>query len=89
MPRTIVKASRPLSFKIKLEDGRIVRRHLDHLLASPMPVVNKPDSDWTDMPDIAETTPTEQTSTTTTPPLRRSTRVSVPPKRYGQENFQI
>ena len=40
------------------------------------------------MPDIDESTPTETTSTTETPPLCRSTRVSVPPKCYGQENFQ-
>lgn len=88
LPGTIIKASGPLSFQIKLEDGRMVRRHIDHLITRSEPDTNNPDSDWIDMPDIDESTPTETTSTTETPPLRRSTRVSVPPKRYGQENFQ-
>ena len=66
----------------------MVRRHIDHLITRSEPDTNNPDSDWIDMPDIDESTPTETTSTTETPPLRRSTRVSVPPKRYGQENFQ-
>ena len=49
---------------------------------------DEPNDDWISMPDIPESTLTKQSATTSTtrpPSLRRSTRVSVPPKRYGQE----
>ena len=85
---TIVKVSGPLSFQVKLQDGRIVRRHVDHIIQRSPQMPDKPNDDWISMPDIPESTLTKQSATTsiTTPPsLRRSTRVSVPPKRYGQE----
>ena len=85
---TIVKVSGPLSFQVKLQDGRIVRRHVDHIIQRSPQMPDKPNDDWISMPDIPESTLTKQsatTSTTTPPSLRRSTRVSVPPKRYGQE----
>ena len=85
---TIVKVSGPLSFQVKLQDGRIVRRHVDHIIQHSPQIPDEPNDDWINMPDIPESTLTKQSATTsiTTPPsLRRSTRVSVPPKRYGQE----
>ena len=85
---TIVKVSGPLSFQVKLQDGCIVRRHVDHIIQHSPQIPDEPNDDWINMPDIPESTLTKQSATTsiTTPPsLRRSTRVSVPPKRYGQE----
>ena len=68
---------------------------MDHIIQrspstqdKPNPMPNERNDDWINMPDIPESTLSKQsvaTSTTTPPSLRRSTRVSVPPKRYGQE----
>ena len=90
LPGTIVKVSGPLSFHVELQDGRIIRRHVDHILLRSTPTPEEPNDNWINLPDIPDSSLTEQSTTTslTTPPsLRRSTRVSVPPKRYGQENI--
>ena len=45
--------------------------------------------DWMDLPQISDSNTTQQSSTVTEtvpPPLCRSTRISVPPTRYGQES---
>ena len=79
-----------MSFHVELQDGRIIRRHVDHILLHSNPTPEEPNDDWINMPDIPDSSPTEQSTTTslTTPPsLNRSTRVSVPPKHYGQENL--
>ena len=85
---TIVKVSGPLSFQVKLQDGRIVWRHVDHIIQCSPQMPDEPNNDWINMPDIPESTLTKQsatTSTTTPPSLRKSTRVSVPPNYYGQD----
>ena len=92
LPGTVVKSSGPLSFHVQLQDGRIIRRHIDHIILRSTTTSDEPNDDWISMPDVAEPNATESNATeqsttvtaTTPPPLRRSTRVSVPPKRYGQ-----
>lgn len=93
MPGVIEKASGPLSYQIKLEDGRIVRRHIDHILARPRTETSNlmTNDDWINLPDVNQGNNTASNSQNTPdassqPPLRRSTRPSIPPKRYGQDN---
>jgi hypothetical protein len=31
LPGVLVKSSRPVSFEVQLEDGRVMRRHVDHM----------------------------------------------------------
>ena len=90
LPGIIEERSGPLSFQIKLQDGRIVRRHIDHIICRSSSELVKTYDTWMDLPQISEsdiTEPTSKTNETVAPPLRRSTRVSVPPERYGQENI--
>ena len=75
-----------LSFQIKLQDGRVVRRHIDHIIYRSTSQTTQAPDDWMDLPQISNSNTTEQSSTiieTAPPPLRRSTRISVPPKRYA------
>ena len=88
LPRSIVEASGPLSFCIQLEDGCLVRRHIDHIISRPGHSQVSPPDDWMDPPHISESNVTEQASsaivTPQSPLPQRSKRISVPPKRYGQ-----
>ena len=82
---TIEKPSGPLSYYVKLQDGRLIRRHIDHILAraATPPEVSQPSEDWTELPDVAQESSTT-TSQQVIPALRRSSRPSMPPKRFGQ-----
>ena len=51
IPGTISKTNGPLSFNVKLQDGRIVCQHTDHILSRSTPPANSP-SDWMSMSDI-------------------------------------
>ncbi len=91
IPGTIIKARGPLSYMIELETGQIVRRHVDHLQSRTEDSTLSPTSDWTDLPDISLDSHNESNQEVTQPeqpPLRRSTRVSIPPQRYPPEDFQ-
>ena len=88
---TICRSLGTRSYLIRLEDGRTVRRHVDHLIArtktDPSQSKHNHSSvpEWTDLPDShllparADPIPNRGPSP---PPLRRSTRVSIPPNRY-------
>ena len=88
---TICRSLGTRSYLIRLEDGRTVRRHVDHLIArtktDSSQSKHNPSSvpEWTDLPDShflparADPIPNRGLSL---PPLRRSTRVSIPPNRY-------
>ena len=91
IPGVIAKCIGPLSFIVKLEDGRTIRRHIDHLqprFVSQSSSSSDPSPEWIDMPttrnDDYEATEDNSTtpSTVEIPVLRRSTRVSVPPVRF-------
>ena len=91
IPGTIIKARGPLSYMIELETGQIVRRHVDHLQSRTKNSTLSPTSDWTDLPDISLDSHDDSNQEVTQPeqlPLRRSTRVSIPPQRYSPEDFQ-
>ena len=86
LPGVITKASGPLSFRVRLQDGRTVHRHVDHILLKQSNTITSPADDWMIMPDVPdEDRPTQSPDIIPSrPPLRRSTRVSVPSQRYGQ-----
>ena len=59
---TIVESRGPLSFQVKLQDGRTVTRHLDHIIYHPTSQTYN-GSDWMDLPQVTES------SSTLKPPL--------------------
>ena len=83
LPGVIESACGPLTYRIKLSDGRSFRRHIDHIRsrsASAIELSTPPN--WMEFPATSDST----TSLTREPPnpsvpLRRSTRISVPPNR--------
>ena len=88
LPGIIMEENGPLSFQIKLQDGRMVRRHIDHIIYRSNSQPAQASDDWMDLPPVSDPNTTEQSSSVTEtppPPLRRSTRISVPPKRYDQD----
>lgn len=85
LPGTILKAQGPLSYHVTLEDGRVVRRHVDHVrirtTADCQPAPLDDDVDLLpNTPEAAESAETDSEPSVTVP--RRSTRVSHPPDRY-------
>jgi len=96
LPGTICQIFGPRSYLIRLSDGRTIRRHIDHLIdrskTDPDSIAtdSSPAPDWSDIPDMELSPPSTSNSCidqvqgggSSTPPLRRSSRVSVPPDRY-------
>ena len=82
----IVKSLSLLSFLIELEDGRTVRRHIDHIRVRRMTTTSVPDSDsdFLDLPHVQQPASSEDDADAQEPPpmLCRSTRVSKPPDRF-------
>ena len=88
LPGIIVEVNRPLSFQIKLQDVRMVRQHIDHIIYCSNSLPAQASDDWMDLPQVSEPNATEQSSTITKTALLslyRSTRILVPPKRYDQD----
>ena len=82
----------PLSYKIKLNNGSIIRRHVDHIRIH----YSSPHQDSSTEPafddsfifpphQTTDISPSDTTDTSTQQPpaLRRSTRVSHPPVRFS------
>ena len=79
LPGIIEEETGSLSFQIKLQDGRVVRWHIDHIIYRSTSQTTQAPDDWMDLPQISNSNTTEQSSTiteTAPPPLRRSTRIS-------------
>ena len=74
VPGVTTKASGPLSSQVKLQDGRIVHQHIDHILSKLSDTVT-PTDDWMSVPDVPTVDKPIQSPDTTSlqPPLRRST----------------
>ena len=97
LPGTLVKES---AYQVELANGRIIRRHVDHLRANSTKE-NIPTDQASDLsnsssdiflPDIqslVQSLPNSlprEPSENTHIPLRRSNRIRKPPNRYGQWN---
>ena len=89
LPGCIRSLRGPLSFEVELDDGRVVKRHVDHVRSRRRaPSMDEPSNG--DMDDVPLPWPSESTepvdasssesSHSTTP--RRSTRTRGPPDRY-------
>ena len=81
----------PLSYSVSLTNGQIVRKHIDQIrgrtVTSPE-TTDGPSDDFLPNP-LADSTAssTSDTTTSTAPPLRRSTRIRNPPDRYSPDNY--
>lgn len=81
----------PISYLVKLSDGRCFRRHVDHLrlrLAEATPTQEWDTQPWfegslTEARGSLPASNSARQSPEIPPPLRRSSRVSHPPDRYG------
>jgi hypothetical protein len=82
---TIVMTQGPCSYRVKLSDGRVVRRHVDHM--RPRSIADPPESAADETLDDAFPGPTMDTEQSTATPVvpppepRRSGRVRRPPDR--------
>ena len=97
LPGAIVKVTGPASYHVKLNDGRLIQRHVDSIRLrdtnDPVDTSSKeqdnPSNLHSDLylPDstsIEQTQTQEPTATNPQPQLCRSTRHRKPPKHYGQ-----
>ena len=84
--------SGPISFKVELDDGRVVRRHADHIrthTATPKEYNYDQDKDDYCQGPISEAQVGNQRVPVVPlepPPLRRSERVRHPPNRYEPDD---
>ena len=89
IPGIISEVKGPLTFHIELNDGCIIRRHIDHIRSrtssskdKTVPNIEDDDIPWHPRPSWNEdTTPTVSPSTQA-PPLRRSSWIKQPPDHY-------
>ena len=90
LPGKIVKVLGPLSFEIETNDGTTVRRHIDHIRSRHTQskdadkTSQQLQDDWIEFPDKLPTPHPDNSTPEVDPPiLRRSSRISHPPIRYG------
>ena len=78
----------PVSYTVKLTDGRVVRKHIDQIRGRTVTVQEPMDDEFDDFlpTSMSVSTPTSQnTSRSIAPPLQRSTRIRHPPSRYTDQ----
>lgn len=87
---TVVKLSGPRSYLIELLDNRTIRRHIDHVRARSADLPTELDESTEDWVNEGPQTPpqppapnVEAPNTDGTVQVRRSTRPSQPPNRFG------
>lgn len=99
LPGTVELCQGPVNYRIKLQDGKIVRRHITQIRKRSVEIqeaLEAPDLDLPQLPstdtpnpnvDTPDPEPTSEQdqSPTETQPLRRSTRIRHPPERYGEQ----
>ena len=84
----IIQIRGPVSYTVKLSDGRIMRKHVDQIRERTVTVDEPKDESFDDFwsaPPAVSHNDAQDTSRTTGPPLRRSTRVRCPPRRYPDQ----
>ena len=84
IPGVIVSSTGPVSYTIKLEDGRVVRRHIDHVRdrstpeSSASPPTSDPIEDFGFFPVLS--------ADTSAPPSRQEPQPEEPARRYPQRD---
>ena len=84
--------SSPLSFNVELDDGQIVRRHIDLIQSYGVSSIGEQIIDTDSPTDITDKGPQPQVDHTQvnkgvlTPPLQRSGRLRIAPERYRPES---
>ena len=86
---TVSDVKRPLTYLVTLSDGRIVRRHIDHLRCRTSQTIDLSSDNDFEIPTLADSTPLtlstpsqDQTGPTLATGCRQSTRNRVPPECY-------
>ena len=74
LPGVVKTVLRPVSYQVKLKDGRLWKRHLDQLLLDQSHL-----TDGNQVEDVIDLALSEPTTTADILPTRRSTRVRRPP----------
>ena len=85
----ITKIRGPVSYTVKLNDGRLMRKHVDQIRFRTA-TVNEPTDDtlddcWPPSSSTSSNNNPQNTSAETAPPPRRSTRIRHPPRRYADQ----
>ena len=79
----IIERKGPLTYIVELSDGRIIRRHVDHIRVRTSETVPQTTEDaFGTLPPFTSTPPVTQTPVSAPQMLRRSQRNSRPPDRY-------
>ena len=79
----IIERKGPLTYIVELSDGRIIRRHVDHIRVRTSETVPQTTEDaFGTLPPFTSTPPVTQTPVSAPQMLRRSQRISRPPDRY-------
>ena len=88
LPGTVLKTQGPRTFGIKLTDGRVWRRHVNHIRYSSVDITSPPMSDEFDdcIPVSISQSNTPENSSTSQTNLHRSTRPRHPPDRLVYHN---
>ena len=90
LPGVITTVRGSQSYDITLEDGRITRRHVDHIRERSDSTSAEPTDIWLPDPTESPDSPTSTTPERTTPdnvPVRRSSRVRVAPDRFDPSSY--
>ena len=87
LPGTVTQKKGPLSFLIKLADGRVFHRHIDHIRERPpsadIPISTHPLHDnWPDDTIPHNSNPSEHPPSVSHSGLRRTSRKRKPPDRF-------
>lgn len=93
IPGTVELCQGPVTYKVKLQDGRIVHHHITqirkHSVKIPVtPENSAADLDLPQLPSTNASTPetnSESDRSSQTQTLRRLTRTQHPPNRYGEQ----
>ena len=94
LPGTVVGQRGPLSLDVELEDGRVLRRHVDHVRVRSCKAPREEQGNQYDDSVSLQVVPTseelagEPEASTTTVTLRRSMRERRPPVRYPCEEIR-
>ena len=89
LPGQIQEVRGPVTYTVLLQDGRVMKRHVDQIRSRTVNIDVQPDDavdDFYPLPSSSSSKSTDMPSVT--PPLRCSNRIRNPPDRYVPDNFR-